>query len=60
MKPGEREPFTTLTATYVVLPVDELPRGARGKADYRAVLALVEARRADSSPRSDRSLVSPQ
>jgi acyl-coenzyme A synthetase/AMP-(fatty) acid ligase len=44
----------------VVLPVDELPRGARGKADYRAVLALVEARRADSSPRSDRSLVSPQ
>jgi acyl-CoA synthetase (AMP-forming)/AMP-acid ligase II len=44
----------------VVLPVGELPRGARGKADYRAVLELVEARRADSSPRSVRSLVSPQ
>jgi 3-isopropylmalate/(R)-2-methylmalate dehydratase small subunit len=24
MKPGEREPFTTLTATYVVLPVDDV------------------------------------
>jgi|HubBroStandDraft_5_1064220.scaffolds.fasta_scaffold03425_2 amino acid adenylation domain-containing protein len=44
----------------VVLPVDELPRGGRGKADYRAVLELVESRRADSSPRSVRSLVSPQ
>jgi acyl-coenzyme A synthetase/AMP-(fatty) acid ligase len=44
----------------VVVAVGELPRGARGKADYRAVLALAEAGREDSSPRSDRSLVSPQ
>ncbi len=44
----------------VVLPVDELPRGPRGKADYRAVLELVESHRDDSSPRLARSLVSPQ
>jgi amino acid adenylation domain-containing protein len=31
----------------VILPVDELPRGSRGKADYRAVLELVESHRAD-------------
>lgn len=28
----------------VILPVGELPRGPRGKADYRAVLELVESR----------------
>jgi amino acid adenylation domain-containing protein len=44
----------------VVLAVDELPRGPRGKADYRAVLELVESHRDDSSPRLARSLVSPQ
>jgi amino acid adenylation domain-containing protein len=44
----------------VVVPVDELPRGPRGKADYRAVLELVESNRDDSSPRLARSLVSPQ
>jgi amino acid adenylation domain-containing protein len=44
----------------VVLPVDELPRGPRGKADYRAVLELVESQRDDNSPRLARSLVSPQ
>jgi amino acid adenylation domain-containing protein len=44
----------------VVLAVGELPRGPRGKADYRAVLELVESRAGDSSPRSVRSLVSPQ
>jgi amino acid adenylation domain-containing protein len=31
----------------VILPVGELPRGARGKADYRAVLELVESHRDD-------------
>ena len=31
----------------VILPVDELPRGSRGKADYRAVLELVESHRDD-------------
>jgi non-ribosomal peptide synthetase component F len=44
----------------VVLPVGELPRGPRGKADYRAVLALAESGRDVSSPRPARSLVSPQ
>jgi acyl-CoA synthetase (AMP-forming)/AMP-acid ligase II len=29
----------------VILPVGELPRGPRGKADYRAVLELVESYR---------------
>jgi amino acid adenylation domain-containing protein len=29
----------------IILPVGELPRGPRGKADYRAVLELVEAHR---------------
>jgi amino acid adenylation domain-containing protein len=36
----------------VILPVSELPRGPRGKADYHAVLELVE-----SSPRLARSSV---
>jgi amino acid adenylation domain-containing protein len=31
----------------VILPVAELPRGPRGKADYRAVLELVESHRDD-------------
>jgi len=31
----------------VILPVAELPRGSRGKADYTAVLELVDSRRAD-------------
>jgi amino acid adenylation domain-containing protein len=31
----------------VILPVAELPRGARGKADYSAVLELVESQRDD-------------
>lgn len=31
----------------IVFPVDELPRGPRGKADYRAVLKLVQSRRDD-------------
>jgi len=31
----------------VILPVGELPRGARGKADYSAMLELVESRRDD-------------
>jgi amino acid adenylation domain-containing protein len=31
----------------VILPVGELPRGSRGKADYDAVLELVEAHRDD-------------
>jgi amino acid adenylation domain-containing protein len=31
----------------VILPVAELPRGSRGKADYNAVLELVESERAD-------------
>jgi len=31
----------------VILPVEELPRGSRGKADYNAVLALVESERDD-------------
>jgi amino acid adenylation domain-containing protein len=31
----------------VILPVGELPRGPRGKADYRAVLELVESHRED-------------
>ena len=31
----------------LILPVDELPRGPRGKADYRAVLELVESHRDD-------------
>ena len=30
-----------------ILPVGELPRGSRGKADYRAVLELVESHRND-------------
>jgi len=38
----------------VILPVGELPRGPRGKADYQAVLELVESR---SSPRLARSSV---
>ena len=29
----------------IILPVDELPRGPRGKADYHAVLELVESHR---------------
>ena len=33
----------------VILPVDELPRGPRGKADYRAVLELVQSHRDDLS-----------
>jgi amino acid adenylation domain-containing protein len=32
-----------------ILPVGELPRSARGKADYRAVLELVESRSGDLS-----------
>jgi amino acid adenylation domain-containing protein len=31
----------------VILPVAEVPRGPRGKADYRAVLELVESHRGD-------------
>ena len=31
----------------VILPVAELPRGSRGKADYNAVLELVESQRSD-------------
>jgi len=31
----------------VILPVVELPRGSRGKADYKAVLELVESHRGD-------------
>ena len=31
----------------VILPVSEIPRGPRGKADYRAVLDLVESHRSD-------------
>ena len=37
----------------VILPVDELPRGPRGKTDYRAVLELVESRRDDLGPRDE-------
>jgi hypothetical protein len=32
----------------VILPVGELPRGLRGKADYHAVLELVESYRGDA------------
>jgi acyl-CoA synthetase (AMP-forming)/AMP-acid ligase II len=32
----------------VILPVGELPRGPRGKADYRAVLELVESQSGDA------------
>lgn len=39
----------------VILPVAELPRGSRGKADYNAVLELVEA--AGSRPKPKRSSV---
>jgi hypothetical protein len=28
----------------VIVPIGELPRGPRGKADYQAVLELVESR----------------
>jgi amino acid adenylation domain-containing protein len=38
----------------VILPVSELPQGSRGKADYHAVLDLVQSR---SSPRLARSSV---
>ncbi len=34
----------------VILPVAELPRGSRGKADYKAVLELVESERDDVGP----------
>lgn len=34
----------------VILPVGELPRGSRGKADYRAVLELVESQNDDLGP----------
>jgi amino acid adenylation domain-containing protein len=36
----------------VILPVGELPRGPRGKADYDAVLELVESHRDDLARRS--------
>lgn len=42
----------------VIVPVDELPRGPRGKADYRAVLDLVVS--GESSPRPARSSELPQ
>jgi amino acid adenylation domain-containing protein len=38
----------------VILPVGELPRGPRGKADYHAVLELVESQSADFA-RAERS-----
>lgn len=45
----------------LVLPVAELPKGARGKTDYKAVLALLESSAAvGSNPRLDRSSVSAQ
>jgi acyl-coenzyme A synthetase/AMP-(fatty) acid ligase len=34
----------------VILPVADLPRGSRGKADYKAVLELVESERDDVGP----------
>jgi amino acid adenylation domain-containing protein len=34
----------------VILPVGELPRGPRGKADYQAVIELVESHRDDLGP----------
>jgi acyl-coenzyme A synthetase/AMP-(fatty) acid ligase len=37
----------------VILPVGELPRGPRGKTDYRAVLELVESCRDDLGPRDE-------
>jgi amino acid adenylation domain-containing protein len=43
----------------VILPVAELPRGARGKADYNAVLELVESqcKELGTRPRLERSSV---
>jgi amino acid adenylation domain-containing protein len=35
----------------VILPVPELPRGSRGKADYNAVLELVESHASRAQPR---------
>jgi acyl-coenzyme A synthetase/AMP-(fatty) acid ligase len=51
---------------HIILPVGEIPRGPRGKADYRAVLELMESDRdvgvpvggaAESSPKLARSSV---